>query len=171
MSSRVCAVDVRDRRVTRVAGSPGPRPCWARRPVTDPGAVSTGSARGGPREAPRAGAPQDTGGWHMRALRVVGLDEDGESVICEDPDNAERFTVPAGGRLGAAARRHLTRLGQVQLELEAQSRPREIRTRIRAGPTARDVAESSGLPESRVERCAHPVLLERQQIAELAQRA
>ncbi|MHA6798231.1 septation protein SepH [Bounagaea algeriensis] len=106
----------------------------------------------------------------MRGLRVVGLDEDGESVICEDPDNGERFTVPADERLRAAARGDLTRLGQVQIELEAQIRPREIQTRIRSGATTRQVAEDAGISETRVERYAHPVLLERAQIAELAQR-
>ncbi|RCW43628.1 DUF3071 family protein [Halopolyspora algeriensis] len=107
----------------------------------------------------------------MRALRVVGLDEDGETVICEDPDNGERFSVPADERLRAAARGDLTRLGQVQIELEAQMRPREIQSRIRGGASVEQVAAASGLPEQRVERYAYPVLLERAQIAEKAQRA
>ncbi|MER7013968.1 septation protein SepH [Saccharopolyspora sp. NPDC000359] len=107
----------------------------------------------------------------MRALRVVGLDEDGESVICEDPENGERFTVPADERLRAAARGDLTRLGQVQIEMESQMRPREIQARIRSGASVQQIAESSGIPEHRVERYAYPVLLERRQIAEMAQRA
>ncbi|MGW1679794.1 septation protein SepH [Saccharopolyspora sp. NPDC002376] len=107
----------------------------------------------------------------MRALRVVGLDEDGESVICEDPENGERFTVPADERLRAAARGDLTRLGQVQIEMEAQMRPREIQARIRSGASVEQIAESSGIPEHRIERYAYPVLLERRQIAEMAQRA
>lgn len=107
----------------------------------------------------------------MRALRVVGLDEDGESVICEDPDNGERFNVPADERLRAAARGDLTRLGQVQIEMEAQIRPREIQARVRAGASVEQIASSHGLPEQRVERYAYPVLLERAQIAEMAQRA
>ncbi|GAA4851957.1 septation protein SepH [Saccharopolyspora rosea] len=107
----------------------------------------------------------------MRALRVVGLDEDGESVICEDPENGERFTVPADERLRAAARGDLTRLGQVQIEMEAQMRPREIQARIRSGATVEQIAAAAGIPEHRVERYAYPVLLERNQIAEMAQRA
>ncbi|MDA3625911.1 septation protein SepH [Saccharopolyspora oryzae] len=107
----------------------------------------------------------------MRALRVVGLDEDGESVICEDPENGERFTVPADERLRAAARGDLTRLGQVQIEMEAQMRPREIQARIRSGASVEQIAEASGIPEHRIERYAYPVLLERRQIAEMAQRA
>lgn len=107
----------------------------------------------------------------MRALRVVGLDEDGESVICEDPENGERFTVPADERLRAAARGDLTRLGQVQIEMEQQMRPREIQARIRSGASVSQIAATSGLPEHRIERYAYPVLLERAQIAEMAQRA
>ena len=107
----------------------------------------------------------------MRALRVVGLDEDGETVICEDPENGERFSVPADERLRAAARGDLTRLGQVQIELESQMRPREIQARVRGGASIQEIVSTSGLPEQRVERYAHPVLLERAQIAEMAQRA
>lgn len=107
----------------------------------------------------------------MRALRVVGLGEDGETVICEDPGNGERFSVPADERLRAAARGDLTRLGQVQIEMEAQMRPREIQARIRAGASVEQVASAAGIPEQRVERYAYPVLLERAQTAEMAQRA
>ncbi|WP_017973137.1 septation protein SepH [Actinopolyspora halophila] len=107
----------------------------------------------------------------MRALRVVGLEEDGETVVCEDPDNGERFTVPADERLRAAARGDLTRLGQVQIEMESQIRPREIQARVRAGASVEEIAAECGLPEQRVERYAHPVLLERAQVAERAQRA
>ncbi|MFC7341271.1 septation protein SepH [Saccharopolyspora griseoalba] len=107
----------------------------------------------------------------MRSLRVVGLDEDGESVICEDPENGERFTVPADERLRAAARGDLTRLGQVQIEMEQQMRPREIQARVRSGASVAQIAATSGLPEHRIERYAYPVLLERTQIAEMAQRA
>jgi hypothetical protein len=50
-------------------------------------------------------------------------------------------------------------------------RPREIQARIRAGESVEQVANASGLPTSRVERFAYPVLLERSRTAELAQRA
>lgn len=107
----------------------------------------------------------------MRALRVVGLDEDGETVICEDPDNGDRFSVPADERLRAAARGDLTRLGQAQIEMEDHLRPREIQARVRSGATVEQIVTSSGVPQQRVERYAYPVLLERAQIAEMAQRA
>ncbi|HEX8867899.1 MAG TPA: septation protein SepH [Lentzea sp.] len=109
----------------------------------------------------------------MRALRVIGLDEDGKSVILEDPENrGERFTLPADERLRAALRGDLARLGQMQIESgEAQMRPREIQARIRAGESIEQVAAASGMPTHRIERFAYPVLLERSRTAELAQRA
>lgn len=106
----------------------------------------------------------------MRALRVVGLHEDGKSIVCEDTAG-EKFQIPSDERLMAAARGDLSRLGQIQIELESQMRPREIQTRIRAGETVAQVAQAAGIPEQRVERFAYPVLLERSRTAELAQRA
>lgn len=50
-------------------------------------------------------------------------------------------------------------------------RPREIQTRIRAGASAEELAEKMGVAVSRVEVYAHPVLLERSQIAQLARQA
>ncbi|QWF81707.1 septation protein SepH [Amycolatopsis sp. CA-230715] len=107
----------------------------------------------------------------MRALRVVGLHEDGKSIVCEDPARRERFLLPADERLRAAARGDITRLGQIEIELESQMRPREIQARIRAGESVEQVATSAGVPEQRVERFAYPVLLERSRTAELAQHA
>ncbi|MDX3658394.1 septation protein SepH [Streptomyces sp. ID05-26A] len=109
----------------------------------------------------------------MRALRVIGLDEDGKSVILEDPENrGERFTLPADERLRAALRGDLARLGQMQIESgEAQMRPREIQARIRAGESIEQVAAASGMQVHRIERFAYPVLLERSRTADLAQRA
>jgi hypothetical protein len=107
----------------------------------------------------------------MRALRVVGLSEDGKSVICEDVARSERFMVPADERLRAAARGDVTRLGQIEIELESQMRPREIQARIRAGESVEQVAATAGVPAHRIERFAYPVLLERSRTAELAQRA
>jgi hypothetical protein len=106
----------------------------------------------------------------MRALRVVGLTEDGE-VVLEDPVRLERFRVQADERLRAAARGDLSRLGQIAIELESQLRPREIQARIRAGASVEQVAAAAGVPEQKIERFAYPVLLERFRTAEVAQRA
>src|SRR5580765_4404073 len=106
----------------------------------------------------------------MRALRVVGIAEDG-AVVLEDSDRSERFTVPADEQLRAAARGDLTRTGQIAIELESQLRPREIQARIRAGASVEQVAAAAGVPPQKIERFAYPVLLERSRTAELAQRA
>lgn len=110
----------------------------------------------------------------MRALRVIGLAEDG-AVICEtEPagdEKPERFALRADDKLRAAARGDLARLGQIEIELESQMRPREIQARIRAGASVEQVAELAGMPVERVDRFAYPVLLERSRTAELAQRA
>lgn len=50
-------------------------------------------------------------------------------------------------------------------------RPREIQDRIRAGATTAELAAEMGVTEARVEPFAHPVLLERAQVAETAKRA
>ena len=47
-------------------------------------------------------------------------------------------------------------------------RPKEIQAKIRAGASIEQVAEAAGVDISRVERFAHPVLLERSRAAELA---
>ena len=106
----------------------------------------------------------------MRALRVVGLTEDGD-VVLEDPVRLERYTVPADERLRAAARGDLSRLGQIAIELESQLRPREIQARIRAGASVEQVATAAGVPEQKIERFAYPVLPERFRTADNAQRA
>jgi hypothetical protein len=107
----------------------------------------------------------------MRALRVIGLHEDGKSIVLEDPASRTRFLLPADERLRAAARGDIARLGQIEIELESQMRPREIQARIRAGESVEQVAGGSGISAQRVERFAYPVLLERSRTAELAQSA
>ena len=107
----------------------------------------------------------------MRALRVVGIHEDGKSIVCEDPARRERFILPADERLRAAARGDITRLGQIEIELENQMRPREIQARIRAGESVEQVAATAGVAVQRVERFAYPVLLERSRTTQLAQLA
>lgn len=112
----------------------------------------------------------------MRALRVVGLVEGGKTVVLETlpqqgGERPERFTLPVDERLYAAARGDLARLGQIEIELESQMRPREIQARIRAGASVEQVATDAGVPTQRVERFAYPVLMERSRIAELAQQA
>ncbi len=49
--------------------------------------------------------------------------------------------------------------------------PREIQARIRSGATIETLAEENGVTEARIEPYAHPVLLERSRIAELAKQS
>ena len=105
----------------------------------------------------------------MRELTLIGLDVDGKHIICEGGDPADKFLVAVDDRLRAAARGDRSWLGQ-KTESEARSvlRPRDIQSRIRAGASVEEVAKASGMDELKVERFAHPVLLERQRAAELA---
>src|SRR5699024_6881039 len=91
----------------------------------------------------------------------------GDNVLLQEKGTDDRFTVPADDRLRAAARGDLSRLGQIEVEADSSLRPREIQAKIRSGATVADVAAEAGIPASRVERFAHPVLLERSNVADL----
>jgi hypothetical protein len=106
----------------------------------------------------------------MRELTVVGLDVDGKHIICSSKDSDETFVLRADERLHAAVRGDQARLGQPQTDIEVTTvlRPKEIQARIRAGASVEQVASSSGVDVSRIERFANPVLLERSRAAELA---
>lgn len=106
----------------------------------------------------------------MRELKVVGLDVDGKRIICESDDPTETFVLRADDRLRAAVRGEKSGASQSQSDTEVANvlRPKEIQARIRAGASVEQVAESAGVDVSRVERFAHPVLLERSRAAELA---
>ena len=106
----------------------------------------------------------------MRELRVVGLDVDGKRIICESDDAGEKFLLRADDRLRAAVRGDRPGVSKTQTDTEVPNvlSPKEIQARIRAGASIEQVAESAGVDVSRVERFAHPVLLERSRAAELA---
>ncbi|WP_051026596.1 septation protein SepH, partial [Nocardia higoensis] len=107
----------------------------------------------------------------MRELRVIGVTPDSTHIVCVDTESGQKFRLPADDKLRAAARGDLARFGQIEIEMEASMRPRDIQARIRAGASVEQVTAESGMPASRVERFAYPVLLERARAAELAQKA
>ena len=107
----------------------------------------------------------------MRALRVLGLAEDGQNLVCQDGTSGELFTLPADERLRAAIRGDLSRLGQLEIELEPKLRPREIQSRIRSGSSIAQVAVAANTSVGRIERYAYPVLLERSTMAEKARQS
>ncbi|PRC61165.1 DUF3071 domain-containing protein, partial [Mycobacterium sp. ITM-2017-0098] len=58
---------------------------------------------------------------------------------------------------------------QMAIDVEVNMlRPKDIQSKIRAGASVEQVAAASGADIARVERFAHPVLLERARAAELA---
>ncbi|MDI9914857.1 septation protein SepH [Rhodococcus sp. IEGM 1379] len=105
----------------------------------------------------------------MRELRVIGLEPDGSHVVCADAQTGEKFRIPADDKLRAASRGDVARLGQIEIETDSQLRPREIQARIRSGASVEQVSREAGIPVSKVERYAYPVLLERSRAAEMAQ--
>ncbi|AZI57273.1 DUF3071 domain-containing protein [Nakamurella antarctica] len=107
----------------------------------------------------------------MRALRVLGLAVDGVSLVCEEPESGDQFAIPADERLRAAARGDVSRLGQLEIELEPQLRPRDIQAKVRAGASIEEVAALAGSDVSRIERFAYPVLMERAAMADVAKSA
>lgn len=100
----------------------------------------------------------------MRELRLVAVSEDGARILLVS-DDGEQFGLPLDERLGAAIRRDRARLGQLEIQLESQLRPREIQARIRAGETAEQVAQAAGVPVERVRWFEGPVLQEREHMA------
>jgi hypothetical protein len=103
----------------------------------------------------------------MSELTLVGLDEDDEHVVLEGPDG-QRFRVRIDEALRAAVRRDRPQLEQVRAELAAVLPPREIQARIRAGASAEDIADESGMPLEIVRRYDGPVVAEREYVAEQA---
>ena len=104
----------------------------------------------------------------MTELRVMAVSGDGDRLVLRAPDGQE-FFLAIDDRLRAAVRGDRARLGQIEIELDAQLRPRDIQARIRAGQTAEQVADIAGIPLERVRRFEGPVLAERAFMAERAQ--
>jgi hypothetical protein len=106
----------------------------------------------------------------MRELKVVGLDVDGKRIICENDDSGEKFILRSDDRLRAAVRGDKAESSPSQIDVEVPSvlRPKEIQAKIRSGASVEQVAAAAGADIARVERFAHPVLLERSRAAELA---
>jgi Protein of unknown function (DUF3071) len=106
----------------------------------------------------------------MRELKVVGVDTDGKFVLCEGAGPNEKYKLPADDRLRAALNGEELPPEQPQLDIQVTNMlsPKEIQARIRAGASVEQVAAASGSDVVRIERFAHPVLLERMRAAELA---
>src|SRR3954447_26997010 len=111
----------------------------------------------------------------MRLLRLVALSDDGKNLILatEGADGAEgeRFLLPVDDRVRAAARGDSRPLTQIDVALGTELPPRVIQARIRAGEAPEQVAAASGTRVERIMRFAHPVIQERERVAEQARDA
>lgn len=136
----------------------------------------------------------------MRQLRFVGVDADGAVVECELTDSGEKVALPLDDALrravdgapggaeeaGGPARDALStapaaRPGSSTVSRPAPAagpgsgsagmRPKEIQDRIRHGASPEAVAAEAGVPLSRIEGFAYPVMLERYTAGERARRA
>ncbi|HEU0042074.1 MAG TPA: septation protein SepH [Jiangellaceae bacterium] len=106
----------------------------------------------------------------MRQLRLVAVSEDGTHLILSGDDD-EQLALRVDESLHAAIRGDRARLGQLEIQLESQLRPRDIQARIRAGDTVEAVAAVAGMTLDKVRRYAGPVLAEREHIAGKARQA
>ena len=109
----------------------------------------------------------------MRELKVVGLDLDGKRIICECDASGEKFILRPDDRLRAAVRgdKTVSNYSKIDAEVPSVLSPKEIQAKIRSGASVEQVASAAGVDVDRVERFAHPVLLERSRAAELASAA
>ena len=103
----------------------------------------------------------------MEDLRLVGLSADGSRLVLANAAG-DSLALPLDERVHAAMRGDRSRLGQLQIAVDGQLRPREIQARMRAGQSAEQIAESAGLPVDRVSRFEAPILLERTHMAQTA---
>ncbi|WP_461189867.1 septation protein SepH [Arthrobacter sp. Z4-13] len=102
----------------------------------------------------------------MQDLRLVGVHDDGAHLLLSGA-GGEMFQLPIDEALRTASRSAARPpAGRPAIPLS----PRDIQARIRAGATAADVAELSGLPLAKVERYEGPVLAEREYVAQQARK-
>lgn len=105
----------------------------------------------------------------MRDLRLIGVHDDGEHLVVTDDSTGEEYRLRIDEPLRAAARRDRPRLGQLQIAIDNNVRPREVQAMIRAGATADEVSARTGWDLDKIARFEGPVLAEREHVAERAQ--
>lgn len=105
----------------------------------------------------------------MRELYLLD-DESTETFLVLRDDEGVRYQL-ARTELGAAPAEPEPEPAAPEPSAPLALRPKEIQSRIRAGASQAELAEEMGVPESRIEPWAHPVILERYQIAEAAKQS
>lgn len=101
----------------------------------------------------------------MQDLELVGVHDDGERLVLSGADGS-RYLLEIDEPLRAAVRRDRARLGQLQIAIDGSLRPKDIQSRIRAGQSAQELADASGLPLEHILRYEGPVLAEREHVAQ-----
>jgi len=96
-------------------------------------------------------------------LKFIGLSANGSQLLLAD-SGGKKFNVTIDVRLRAILRGGESAPGQLEIALNTIG-PREIQARIRAGASAAELAEESGVEVERIERYAGPPLAERAFVA------
>ena len=103
----------------------------------------------------------------MQDLRLVGVHDDGTHLLLSGA-GGEMFQLPIDEALRTASRSGAKPPAKQAAAVPMS--PRDIQARIRAGATAAEVADLSGLPLAKVERYEGPVLAEREYVAQQARK-
>lgn len=107
----------------------------------------------------------------MWELSFVELTDDGEHVVVRSTDlDDEHFLLPITDELRDAVAAP-ARPGRLDPLDDGPVTPREMQARIRAGESPEELARAAGLPLTKVERFAGPVLAERTHVADEAKAA
>src|SRR6188768_4013896 len=100
----------------------------------------------------------------MTGLTLIGLDDDGAHLVVQNADG-ERLRLPVTDELRRTVRRAVMPATDAPAEAPAATMaPREIQQRLRAGLTAPELAELTGVPIDTIEKFAAPVLAERRYV-------
>lgn len=105
----------------------------------------------------------------MDELRLVGVHDDGEHLVLEDPSGA-RHLLRIDQQLRGTVQRARRVAPRRQGSASGDFGPRDIQARFRAGSTVEEIVEESGWEPERVRRYEWPILAERAHIAREAQK-
>ena len=107
----------------------------------------------------------------MRELHVLGVSEDGATLLLGTSKNATKPThrIPLDERLRTAARGQMAPFGSDRTESELS--PKEMQARLREGASVEEVAKAAGVPVARVLPYFVPVEAERTRIVDEARAA
>ena len=86
------------------------------------------------------------GRFGMRELRLVAVSDDGTRLILRPEGDDAPMALPVDERLHAAMRGDRARLGQLEIQMDSQVRPRDIQARIRSGESVESVAAAAAVP-------------------------